>query len=258
MDSGGQVRALLQASALILADEAPDMADASIADLSKALGHGFEHDGWLREALTHPSLEGEGNYQRLEFLGDRVLGLIIAARLLAAFPNEDEGTLARRFNALVRKKTLAGIAREAGLAPHIRMSHGEEESGGREKFGILADTCEAVIAALYLDGGLAAAETFVDRYWGGLIADQGTVPVDAKSALQEWAAARGMAPPEYQVVAREGPDHAPLFTLEVGLDGVGRAQGRGRSKQTAEQAAAAKLLARCRGQVAGPGDGDDA
>ncbi len=229
-----------------------------LSDLAATLGHRFRHDDWLREALTHPSREGEASYQRLEFLGDRVLGMIIAARLLAAFPDDDEGTLARRFNALVRKKTLARIAAEAGLAPHIRLSRGEAESGGREKSGILADVCEAVIAALYLDGGLEAAERFIDRYWGALISEQEAVPVDAKSALQEWAAARGMAPPEYEMVAREGPDHAPLFTIEVRLDGAGTARGRGRSKQQAEQRAAARLLARCQGEADDErGDGND-
>lgn len=210
--------------------------------------HTFGRPALLAEALTHPSASGRGHgYERLEFLGDRVLGLVVADMLLAAFPDEDEGALALRFTSLVRRESLAAIADGIGLATVIEMTRGEAESGGRENPSTLADALEAVIGALYLDGGLAVAWAFVERLWGARLEAEARPPQDAKTALQEWAQARALGLPKYREVGREGPAHEPYFTLEVEVAGAQPARGEGRSKRLAEQAAAARLLARVRG-----------
>ncbi len=216
------------------------------AALAERLGHRFSRPELLEEALTHPSAAtpARPSNQRLEFLGDRVLGLVIAEALLAAFPEEGEGLLAPRLNALVRRETLAEAAGEVGLGEFLRLGHSEAISGGRRKTAILADAMEAVIAALYLDGGLEAARRFVLRHWGSRLTTGAPVPVDAKSRLQEWAQAHGMAPPSYEVVARSGPDHAPHFIIRARVESGETAEGAARSKKAAEQQAAAALLAR--------------
>ena len=173
-----------------------------------------------------------------------MLGLIIADRLISNFPDADEGGLAPRLNELVRKETLAEVAREIGLEEVIRTSQEERLQGGQGGEAILADACEALIAAIYLDGGLEPAETFVDRYWQSRVVALETVPRDAKTALQEWAQARKWAPPVYQVVDRVGPDHNPCFEIEVAVGDLETCTGRGGSKRAAEQLAAEKLLRR--------------
>jgi ribonuclease-3 len=210
-----------------------------------AIGHRFADRERLAEALTHPSAStvARPDNQRLEFLGDRVLGLIVAEALMTRFPDEAEGTLAPRLNDLVRRETLAAVAGEVGLGRHLVLGRSESLSGGRRKAAILADAMEAVIAALYLDGGIEAARRFVLTHWRERLDAAGAVPTDAKSALQAWAQARGLALPEYETVGREGPDHAPRFTVEVRLETGATARGEGRSKRPAEQAAAAALLA---------------
>ncbi len=217
-----------------------------IAGLEAVLGHRFQDRNLLTSAVTHPSAAGPSrpDNQRLEFLGDRVLGLIIAEALLAAYPNEAEGTLAPRFNALVRRETLAEVAGEIGLGDYLRLGRSEATGGGRRKVAILADAMEAVIAALFLDGGMAVAREFVLARWQARIEAPATAPMDAKTRLQEWAQARGMALPEYQVLGREGPDHAPRFTVEVRLETGDAAEGTAKSKKLAEQEAANTLLAR--------------
>ena len=196
--------------------------------------------------MTHPSATSPArpDNQRLEFLGDRVLGLIVAEALLAAYPGEAEGALAPRFNALVRGETLAEIAVEIGLGEFLRLGRSEATGGGRKKKAILADAMEAVIAALFLDGGMAAAQHFVLARWQGRIEAQDEAPMDAKTRLQEWAQGRGMAPPAYAVTGREGPDHAPRFTIEARLESGETTAGQASSKKQAEQVAAAALLAR--------------
>ncbi|MEM7498930.1 MAG: ribonuclease III [Pseudomonadota bacterium] len=219
--------------------------------MGSALGHRFRRPGLLAEALTHPSAAGPSrpDNQRLEFLGDRVLGLVVAEALMEALPEEAEGTLAPRLNALVRRETLAEIAGELGLGAHLVLGRSENISGGRRKKAILADAMEAVIAAIYLDGGLEAARGFVRRHWLARLTAAEEAPIDAKTRLQEWAQGRGMAPPSYTLEAQEGPAHDPEFTVSATLADGQRAEGRARAKKVAEQAAAEALLARLAGDA---------
>ena len=216
------------------------------AKLGDILGHDFRQPKLLRRALTHPSAAGQAtdSYERLEFLGDRVLGLVIAETLLERFPNEDEGHISRRHTALVRREAAAEIGATIGLGKHLEVSKGEHDAGSRDSPAILADAMEALIAALYLDGGLPAAQQFIARYWGERIATMGPPPRDPKTALQEWAQARGMPLPRYEETARDGPAHAPRFTVAVTIEGRGRAEASGPSKRRAEQTAAAAMLER--------------
>jgi ribonuclease III len=211
--------------------------------LGVALGHDFTRPELLEQALTHPSSAAKSTYERLEFLGDRVLGLVVANMVYRAFPDEPEGALARRFTAMVRKEALARVAETIDLGAHLRVSRGEAEQGGRGSHSLLADACEAVIAALFLDGGFEAARRFVERWWQPLLAEQAEPPQDAKTALQEWAQAQGLPLPVYRLIASEGPPHDPIFDMEVSLPGRPPAQGRGRSRRAAEAAAASALFA---------------
>jgi len=212
--------------------------------LASALGHHFARPELLEQALTHPSAAGKTTYERLEFLGDRVLGLVVADMVYRGYPAEPEGALARRFAALVRKEALARIAEAIGLSAHLRVSRGEAEQGGLASSNLLADACEAVIAALFLDGGFEAARLFVERWWRPLLAEQTVPPQDMKTALQEWAQGRGLPLPVYRLVGQEGPPHDPVFDIEVSLPGREPARGRGRSRRAAEAAAAELLLVR--------------
>jgi ribonuclease-3 len=195
--------------------------------------------------LTHSSASSIGSFERLEFLGDRVLGLIVAGRLHALYPQDNEGAVATRYNTLVRKEACVRAAEAAGLGADLVLASSESQSGGRRKAGILADACEAVIAALYLDGGMEAAERFFDCYWQGNFAELGRDTRDPKTSLQEWSQALAAHPmPAYRLLTQEGPDHAPRFTVEVAVAGHAPATGEGRSKREAEQAAARALLER--------------
>lgn len=218
--------------------------DADI--LAELLSYRFEQKTHLVEALTHASATGQaqrrGDYQRLEFLGDRVLGLIVADMLVAAFPDADEGELARRFNALVRRDTCAEVARGLGLGAHVILGQSEIASGGRSKRAILADACESIIGAIYLDGGFEAARGFVERQWKPRMLAADRPRRDAKTALQEWAQGRGMPPPVYDIVERTGPDHAPRFKVRALISGLEPAFGEGYAKRDAEQKAAAAYL----------------
>lgn len=198
----------------------------------------------IEAALTHPSAGGPArpDYQRLEFLGDRVLMLVIAEALLRRWPREAEGKLAPRLNALVRKETCAEVARELGLGEHLRLEKSDARAGGRKRDTTLGDAMEAVIAAIYLDAGLEAARDTILRFWGPRIETQGEAPREAKSALQEWAEGRGLPKPEYALVARSGPDHAPTFEIEARLATGQAARAVAASKREAEKAAAAALL----------------
>ena len=235
---------------------------ASLPPFAEVLGHDFADPGLLSRALTHGSVprrrRGAGDdYQRLEFVGDRVLGLIIAERLYRDFPEEREGALAKRFAMLVRREALAEVAGRIGLGPHITISKSEAEVGGRENPAILADCCEALIGALFLDGGLEPARRFVEAQWRTLIEADLRPPEEAKTALQEWAQARGLALPVYREVEREGPDHDPTFTVEVGVQGQAPTRGSGRSKRLAEQAAAARLLEGLESQGESEGESEE-
>ena len=210
------------------------------------LGHGFRQPELLAEALTHGSHASPArpDNQRLEFLGDRVLGLVMAEALLAADPTAREGQLAPRYNALVRKETCAEVARELGLGEVLRLGRSEMLTGGRRKEALLADAMEAVIAAVYLDAGYDTARKLVLRHWGPRLDQAADTPPDAKTALQERVQAEGQPPPAYTEIARSGPDHAPLFTIEVRLHSGQTARAEAGSKRAAEQAAAEALLAR--------------
>jgi len=220
------------------------------ADLTDILGYTFSDTALLTEALTHRSVVGAsiGSYERLEFLGDRVLALVIADLLVAEFPSEAEGALAMRFAALVRRETLAEVAGKAGIATYILLGASENESGERENDTILADVCEALLGAIYLDGGLVPARAFIERYFLTALHEAIEPPQDAKTALQEWAQGKGYGLPVYSQVSREGPDHAPVFTISVAVKDLTPADGTGSSKRAAEQAAAKQFLA---------GQGDD-
>lgn len=226
------------------------------AALSERIGHSFADPALLRRALTHRSAaqDGrEGSYERLEFLGDRVLGLVVAELLYKRFPNEAEGALAQRLSELVRRETLGDVGTALGLGRYLRLAKGEEAAGERRNPALLANACEAVFGALYLDGGLDVARRLIETHWMALIEADRRPPRDAKTALQEWAQGRGLPLPAYSEVSREGPDHEPYFTVEVVVGDKGAARGEGRSKRLAEQAAAERLLARFR-----TGEGTDA
>jgi ribonuclease-3 len=223
---------------------------ATAADLAEILGHRFADPTLLQQAFTHSSAFGAAaarrrglSYERLEFLGDRVLGLVVAEMLYRAFPDESEGALARRLAELARKETIARVASALDLGRHLVVSRGEEEGGGRGNPSLLADACEAVIGALYLDGGLAPAKAFVERHWWPLLSEDVRPPKDAKTALQEWAQGSGLPLPVYRIKSSAGPPHEPVFEVEVVVEGRPPVTGSGRSRRAAEQAAAAALLA---------------
>ena len=227
--------------------------DQRLNDICRALDYRFRQPDRLEEALTHSSAcpaRGRGTasgrprvaYERLEFLGDRVLGLAVAQMLFDRYPQENEGALARRHAALVRREALARVALTLGLDAVLVMSKGEEESGGRQNPTMLADSCEAVLGAVFADGGLDAAVAIVKRYWEPLMAEAVTPPKDAKTGLQEWAQGRGKPLPVYRTVGVEGPQHDPIFLISVTVEGFEAITGRGASKRVAEQAAAAAML----------------
>lgn len=227
--------------------------DVDLAALSKGLGHAFARAELAAEALTHrsaldrrPELKAtfpNGN-ERLEFLGDRVLSLAMAELLLKRFPGEREGELARRHAALVRAETLVEIATSAGLAGHLRLGDSERAQGDKVKPNILADALEALLGAVLLDAGFAAAAACVQHLWGERVSEQVVVPRDPKTALQEWAQARRLPLPAYHEIEREGPPHAPIFVVDVALKGHDPARGRGGSKREAERLAATTMLER--------------
>ncbi|MBV7408448.1 ribonuclease III [Maritimibacter sp. DP1N21-5] len=222
---------------------------ADLQAFSKRLGHDFDRPELLIRALTHGSMSSQTrpDNQRLEFLGDRVLGLVMAEALLAADKGASEGLLAPRFNALVRKETCADVARQVDLGAVLKLGRSEQMSGGRRKEALLGDAMEAVIAAVFLDGGLMAAQAVILTLWGERIQTVEEDARDPKTALQEWAQARKMPPPSYTETARSGPDHAPEFTIEVTLQNGRSASATAKSKRGAEQDAAKTLLSKLGG-----------
>jgi ribonuclease-3 len=218
-----------------------------LRELESRLGHQFKNRELLRRALTHASVrQGQNSKrrdnERLEFLGDRVLGLAVAELLTELYPAANEGQLARLYNRLVRGGTCAEVARALDLGPSLVLSESEASSGGRDKDTILADACEALLGAIFLEAGYAMARDVVRLHWASRLARTPIEPADAKSVLQEWAQGQGLDLPQYVEVERKGPDHAPRFTAEVRIKSLKSARGEGANKRTAEQAAAAVLL----------------
>lgn len=217
---------------------------ADLIAFQARIGYQFSRPDLLVRALTHGSISSptRGDNQRLEFLGDRVLGLVMATALLDEDKTATEGQLAPRFNALVRKETCADVARDIDLGAVLKLGRSEMKSGGRRKQALLGDAMEAVIAAVYKDAGFDAAQSLILRLWGDRIRTVEADARDAKTALQEWAQARRQEPPAYIETARSGPDHAPVFTIAVRLQNGAEAQATAGSKRQAEQAAAKALL----------------
>ena len=219
---------------------------AALEAFEARLGHRFADRRLLETALTHASAASgsRASYQRLEFLGDRVLGLAVAEMLLEAFPKANEGELAQRLTALVRNESCADVAIALDVGAAIRLGSGEAQAGGREKAAILGDVCEALIGAIHLDAGVDAARRFVRANWEPrMLAWRGSLR-DAKTTLQEWAQGRGLGTPSYAIVGRHGPDHAPLFDVEVTIAELPPARGEGRTRRDAEQMAATAVLRR--------------
>jgi ribonuclease III len=223
--------------------------DKTHEKLQTRLGYRFADPDLLERALSHssavsPARRIERSYQRLEFLGDRVLGIVVAEMLYRRFPKANEGELSRTLNTLVRKETCAEIARQLDLGREINLGDSEARSGGAEKEAILGDITEAVIGAIYLDGGLEPARTFIETNFEPFLSDGQANRADAKTTLQEWAQARGLEPPAYVLVERTGPDHAPEFTIGIELAGFERLEAIGPSKKIAEHKAAEMFLLR--------------
>ena len=209
--------------------------------LEETLGHRPKDMALFTRALTHSS-RGDDHYERLEYLGDRVLGLATATWLYELFPDEPEGKLSRRLNALVSGETCAEVARELGIADHIRLGKQARDDGAADSDNVLGDIVESLIGALYLEAGLDAATAFIRRAWSDRVNTQDKAPKHPKSALQEWAAANDKRPPTYELTDRSGPHHAPKFVVEVEIRNVGSASAEGLSKQEAETEAARALL----------------
>lgn len=219
---------------------------ASVEPIERILGHSFSRASLIREALTHrsatrPGARGRGSNERLEFIGDRVLGLLMAEWLIERFPREQEGHLGRRLAHLVSQPVLAEVSEAIGLPGVLAVSPGEARAGVTGRATVLADALEAALGALYLDGGLDSARAFVRRAWDSAMTAQTEPPKDAKTALQEWVQARGLGLPQYQVTARSGPPHAPVFEVTVSA-GDHAATGTAGNKRAAEQRAAEALL----------------
>jgi ribonuclease III len=217
------------------------------ADFEKRIGYRFNNPALLEQALTHISaLTGArnraGSYQRLEFLGDHVLGLVVSDMLFRAFAKADEGEMSRLLADLVRKEACADVGRAIDLGAAIRLGASEANAGGRSRMAILADVCEAMIGAVFVDGGYPAAAALIERLWSERMRTPARPLRDSKTVLQEWAQARGLPTPAYREVERKGPDHNPEFRVTVELPNLAPAEGLGRSKRAAEQAAAAAML----------------
>ncbi len=210
--------------------------------LCQELGHNFTDISLLTDALTLASGSHKAAYERLEFLGDRVLGLAVADMLYRTYQKEEEGSLARRHTSLVRTETVAKVAELVGIDKSIEVPKSEKANMERSPQSFLCDVCEAVLGALYLDGGYDKAYRFIKKHWEPLMAEEITPPVDAKTVLQEWAQKQKLALPAYEVLQVTGPDHQPTFVIEVAVDGYAKIKGKGSSKRHAEQAAATNFL----------------
>lgn len=234
----------------------PHQAPIDYVALAEKLGHVFENPVLLQDALTHPSLSGTkpsrkagsaSHYERLEFLGDRVLGLAIAHWLFVLFPEANEGELAKRHAYLVNRDILRKIALSLQLEDHLRLAKGESANAARKNLAALSDAMEAVIAALYLDGGFEAAKLFIKKYWEPWIVSDMPPPADPKTALQEYVQGQKLPLPVYTILERTGPSHAPKFKIQVAVSGHDPVQAEGGSKREAEKKAASLLLERIHG-----------
>ena len=235
----------------MMAVPTPEAPIADLAALQARIGHVFADQSLLVRALTHvsalPAAQAQrrvDSYQRLEFLGDRVLGLAVSTMLYETFPLAEEGELSRRLADLVRKDTCADVARDWGVGPLVRLGEGEAQTGGAKKSAILGDICESILGAIFLDAGYPAAESAVRQFFAAKMRNPGRPLRDPKTALQEWAQARKLDLPRYVEISAIGPDHAPNFTSEVRIDGLAPARGEGPSKRAAEQSAASAMLLR--------------
>ncbi|KCZ47855.1 MULTISPECIES: ribonuclease III [unclassified Hyphomonas] len=225
----------------------PTLSDDRLKTAQDAVGYKFKDPKLLVRALTHPSAVGGGDpvresNQRLEFLGDRVLNLVIAERLMERRKMESEGELAPRLNRLVKKGACADAMRHLELQEFILLSDGEEAAGGRSRESTLGDACEAVIGAIFKDGGLSPARKFIEKAWAPQFASAPAETKDPKTLLQEWAQGQGLPLPDYDVLSRSGPDHEPIYEIEAKVEGRGSAVATGPSKREAERSAAALLL----------------
>ena len=234
-----------------------DNSVSSVGPIETILGYVFQDRTLLDEALTHASASSRAcrgqrrrrSNQRLEWFGDRVLGVMVAHMLMEHFAKDPEGSLALRQDALIRRDTIAQVGRDLGVGGWLAVARSEEESGGRDNPGTLADAIEALIGAIFLDGGWPSAEKFVRRHWQPLLEIGSPPSRDPKNALQEWAQARGIERPTYRVAGAEGPPHAPTFQVSVSLPDMPATTGTGSSKRAAEQAAAAQLLEHLEGRT---------
>ena len=218
-----------------------------LSALEERLGYRFKDITLLEQALTHKSFvtgRKHASNQRLEFLGDRILGLVVADMLYQTFPGNLEGELSQRHTALVRNETCVEVALLLDLGAHLMLGAGERNTGGERNHSILGDACEAVMGAIFLDGGYEPAQSMIERYWRPLMQASAQAPRDAKALLQEWALGRGLPVPNYREVERTGPDHKPLFRVSLSLPGILPVEGVGASKREAEKAAASVMLAR--------------
>lgn len=222
-------------------------AGPALAELESRLGYSFKNRALLEQALTHSSKSASANNERLEFLGDRVLNLVIAEALYKTFPDESEGNLAKRHSALVQGRMLAVIAGTIDLGDFLNLSDSERQSGGAENDNILSDAMEATLGAMFLDGGLEPAQAAIIRLWGANIATLTEAHHDPKTELQEWVQARGLPLPDYAILTKSGPDHAPLFEIEVRVRGFDPVAAEGPSRRQAEKTAARKMLAIIKG-----------
>jgi ribonuclease-3 len=218
------------------------MSKKSLADLEKRLGYKFKDRHWLERALTHSSTNDDYNYQRLEFLGDRVLGLVMANALFEEFRKENEGGLAKRHTALVQGRMCSVIGNDIALGEYVILSEAERSAGGHFNENIIADAMEALLGAIFVDGGFLEAQKVTLALWGNNIKTLDVAPQDPKTELQEWAQGRGLDLPLYEIVDRTGPDHAPVFKVQVRVDGFDKVEVQGASRRAAEKNAAEKLL----------------
>lgn len=218
------------------------MTVSSVEQLEKELAHTFSDKTLIKDALTHSSTGNESNYERLEFLGDRVLGLIVAELLFERFPGEREGDLAKRLAALVQGSTLAKMAQKIQLGSYIDFSAAEAQAGGAENENILADVFEAVMGALYQDSGFQKCRDLIERLWADDFFNTNAPPQHPKTELQEWAQAQGLPLPMYEIVDQTGPDHAPVFDIKLSIKGHSDVIAKGASRQQAEKEAAKMFL----------------
>lgn len=224
------------------------LSNKTINKIQDLIEYEFVDHDLLRTALTHPSAVAEGargqHYERFEFLGDRVLGLTAAESLIERYPDANEGGLAKRLNFLVSRDACSETAENLKLSEFLILGASEKQSAGKRKSAILGNVCEALIAAIYLDGGLEAARAFFERNWGERLHQLDTAPKDAKTALQEWAQAQGFEIPRYETIERTGPDHRPTFVVSVRINNGAPETGAGSNKKEAEHKAAEQMLVR--------------